>query len=81
MEENILTKLTSDESFIIKDRGEAFVINERYPQTPWNPKLYQNMEVTINDKPYKVIGVEMFAINFSEDDPYTRPFSILGKEL
>jgi hypothetical protein len=74
----------SDGWFNIEDRGDVAVIKN--PEQVlikydiWDPANLVNRWVSIDGKPYRVMGAETFLINRSPKRPYRMPFSLLVKQ-
>lgn len=76
-----MREFTSEGTFDIKGRGQAFAISaEQMPDDLWDPNYMYGEQVSIDGHTYTVKGVETFAIARSPEHPYRLGFSLLVKE-
>lgn len=73
-----MREFTSEDTFMVGDRT-AYSIVGKWTGTgdEWHPRILNGQTVKIDGNEFVVMGVEVFALNCSPDQPYHSSFAIL----
>jgi hypothetical protein len=70
---------TSEGSFYMKDMGQVFSV--QMPKDLWEPGHLKDTKAMIDGTPYRIKGVESFAIGRSRTNPYRLKIGLLVEPL